>query len=117
MGLVNPAVIPIAESISSAELRKALFFRHASRGNPRVEALLRELAAEAGGLDQAFAAAFGPQAGRFFSKVSSSRPLGRRTFLKETLDKRGLSDRRAHWQSFGRDLPLRSSRSVFGGHV
>ena len=82
MGLVNPAAVPIAEAISSAELRQALFFRHASHGNPHVEALLRDLAAEAGGLDQAFAAAFGPQAGRFFSKVSASSPLGRRTFLK-----------------------------------
>ena len=82
MGLVNSAAVPIAEAISSAELRQALFFRHASQGNPHVEALLRDLAAEAGGLDQAFAAAFGPQAGRFFSKVSASSPLGRRTFLK-----------------------------------
>ena len=38
---------------------------------------MRDLAAEAGGLDQAFAAAFGPQAGRFFSKVSRSSPPGR----------------------------------------
>lgn len=82
MGLINPAAIPIADAISSAELRQALFFRHASAGNPAMEGLLRELAAEAGGLDQAFAAAFGPQAGRFFSKVTSSRPFGRRSFLK-----------------------------------
>ena len=60
VGLVNSAAVPIAEAISSAELRQALFFRHASRGNPHVEALLRDLAAEAGGLDQAFAAACGP---------------------------------------------------------
>lgn len=82
MGLVSPAAFPIAEAISSAELRETLFFRNASCGNQQVETLLRELAAEAGGLDQAFAAAFGPEAGRFFSKVSRSSPLGRRTFLK-----------------------------------
>lgn len=82
MGLINPAAYPIAEAISAAELRQALFFRNASRGKPAVETLLRALAEEAGGLDQAFAAAFGPEAGRFFSKVSSSSPLGRRTFLK-----------------------------------
>jgi len=82
MGLINPAAYPIAEAISAAELRQALFFRNASRGNPAVETMLRSLAEEAGGLDQAFAAAFGPEAGRFFSKVTSSSPFGRRTFLK-----------------------------------
>jgi nitrate/nitrite transport system substrate-binding protein len=82
MGLVNPAAYPIADAVSAAELRQALFFRHASQGNPHREALLRALAEEAGGLDQAFAAAFGPQAGAFFGKVRSSSPLGRRTFLK-----------------------------------
>jgi nitrate/nitrite transport system substrate-binding protein len=82
MGLVDPAAFPIADAISSAELRQALFFRHASQGNPHIEALLRALADEAGGLDQAFAAAFGPEAGRFFSNVRASSPLGRRTFLK-----------------------------------
>lgn len=82
MGLINPAAYPIAEAVSAAELRQALFFRHASQGDPGREALLRALAEEAGGLDQAFAAAFGPQAGAFFGKVSSSSPLGRRTFLK-----------------------------------
>lgn len=82
MGLVDPAAFPIADAISSAELRQALFFRNASQGNPHIEALLRALADEAGGLDQAFAAAFGPEAGRFFSNVRASSPLGRRTFLK-----------------------------------
>jgi nitrate/nitrite transport system substrate-binding protein len=82
MGLVSPEAYPIAEAISTAELRQELFFRNASQGDPRREALLRALAEEAGGLDQAFAAAFGPQAGRFFSKVSSSNPFGRRSFLK-----------------------------------
>lgn len=82
MGLIRREAYPIAEKISQAELREVLFFRHASQGNPEKEQLLRALASEAGGLDQAFAAAFGPQAGRFFSRVSSSSPLGRRTFMK-----------------------------------
>ena len=70
MGLVDPAAYQIADSVCAAELRQAMFFRNASGGNPQVEALLRELAQEAGGLDQAFSAAFGPQAGRFFSRFS-----------------------------------------------
>ena len=82
MGLVDRAAYPIADAISSAELRQALFFSRASQGNPHTEALLRALADEAGGLDQAFAAAFGPEAGRFFSNVRASSPFGRRTFLK-----------------------------------
>ena len=64
MGLVDRAAYPIADAISSAELRQALFFSRASQGNPHTEALLRALADEAGGLYQAFAAAFGPEAGR-----------------------------------------------------
>ena len=43
--------------------------------------MLRELAKEAGGLDQAFQAAFGPQAGKFFAKTKASSPMGRRQFL------------------------------------
>ena len=82
MGLIRREAYPIAEKISQAELRELLFFRHASQGNPEKEQLLRALASEAGGLDQAFAAAFGPQAGHFFCRVSSNSPLGRRTFMK-----------------------------------
>ncbi|MEB3202102.1 MAG: ABC transporter substrate-binding protein [Synechococcus sp.] len=82
MGLIDPAAYPIADAISNAELRQALFFRNASRGNHHVEMLLRDIAEEAGGLDQAIAASFGPEAGRFFSNVRSSSLRGRRTFLK-----------------------------------
>ena len=82
MGLIRREAYPIADVISQAELREVLFYRHASQGNPEKEQLLRALASEAGGLDQAFAAAFGPQAGSFFSRVSASSPFGRRNFMK-----------------------------------
>ena len=82
MGLIKPDIGAIAEAVSTAELRQLLFYRNASNGDPQKEKLLRALAKEAGGLDQAFAAAFGPQAGRFFSTIHASSPFGRRSFLK-----------------------------------
>lgn len=82
MGLFKPESIAIADRLTASELRQALFFKNASQGNPEQEAMLRALAAEAGGLDQAFAAAFGPQAGRFFNNIQASGGVSRRAFLR-----------------------------------
>ena len=69
MGLIKNEAYEIADAISTAEMRDLLFYKNASNGDPYKEQLLRELAKEAGGLDQAFQAAFGPQAGKFFAKT------------------------------------------------
>ena len=82
MGLIKPEAYKIADSISAAEIRELLFYRNVSQGDPETEKLLRAIAKEAGGLDQAFSAAFGNQSGRFFSNIKSSGPIGRRAFLK-----------------------------------
>ena len=82
MGLIKADAVEVAEAVSSAELREILFYKNASQGDPAKEKLLRALAEEAGGLDQAMAAAFGPQAGEFFASIHSSSPFGRRSFLK-----------------------------------
>ncbi len=82
MGLIKSEAVEVAEAVSSAELRQLLFYKNASNGDPAKEKLLRALAEEAGGLDQAMSAAFGPQAGDFFASVHSSSPFGRRSFLK-----------------------------------
>mgnify|MGYP005717764763 FL=1 len=81
MGLIKNQAYEVADAISTAEMRDLLFYKNASNGDPYKEKLLRELAKEAGGLDQAFRAAFGPQAGKFFANTRASSPMGRRAFL------------------------------------
>ncbi len=72
----------IAESISQAELRKQLFLKTVSRGDPKREKLVNDLIQLAGGLDQAFAAAFGPKAGEFFNDAQRVSNVTRREFLR-----------------------------------
>ena len=82
MGLYKEDNFKIADAINSAELRKELFLKMSSRGNPQTEKLIRELAEQAGGLDNAFAAAFGPKAGQFFGDAIANGGFSRRKFLQ-----------------------------------
>lgn len=82
MGLYKDESFKIADAINSAELRKELFLKMSSKGNPKTEKLIRELAEQAGGLDNAFAAAFGPKAGEFFGDAVRSGGFTRRKFLR-----------------------------------
>ncbi|MEM9908468.1 MAG: nitrate ABC transporter substrate-binding protein, partial [Cyanobacteria bacterium P01_D01_bin.44] len=65
MRLYQPAAVEMADAISQAEVRTALFVSMAAQGSPKREKLVRDLIKLAGGLDQAFSAAFGPKAGEF----------------------------------------------------
>ncbi|MEO1685341.1 MAG: CmpA/NrtA family ABC transporter substrate-binding protein [Cyanobacteria bacterium J06631_12] len=82
MRLYKPAAIEAADAISQAQLRTALFVSMASKGNPKRERLVRDLIALAGGLDQAFSAAFGPRAGEFFTDAQRVSQVTRRKFLQ-----------------------------------
>ena len=82
MRLYKPETLAIAETINQAELRKALFLNSAARGNPKREQLVNDLARLAGGLDQAFAAAFGAKAGEFFGDAARTSNATRRQFLR-----------------------------------
>ncbi len=82
MGLYKEESFKIADALSSAELRKELFLKMSSKGNPKSEKLIRDLADIAGGLDNAFAAAFGSKAGRFFGDAILSGGFSRRRFLQ-----------------------------------
>ncbi|MEL6554623.1 MAG: CmpA/NrtA family ABC transporter substrate-binding protein [Cyanobacteria bacterium J06621_11] len=82
MRLYKPAAIEAADAISAAELRTALFISMASKGNPKRERLVKDLISVAGGLDNAFSAAFGPQAGAFFSDAKRLSQVTRRKFLQ-----------------------------------
>ena len=82
MRFYQPQALDVASAISQAELRTALFVKMASQGSPKRERLVQELIRLAGGLDEAFAAAFGPQAGRFFTDAQRVGEFTRRKFLQ-----------------------------------
>ncbi|MGK7937852.1 MAG: CmpA/NrtA family ABC transporter substrate-binding protein [Xenococcaceae cyanobacterium] len=82
MGVYNQKALNVADSISQADLRKALFLKMAGRGNPKRERLVNELIKQAGGLDEAFAAAFGHRSGEFFNDTICNRNFTRRRFLR-----------------------------------
>ncbi|MEO0886513.1 MAG: ABC transporter substrate-binding protein, partial [Cyanobacteria bacterium J06648_10] len=82
MRLYKPAAIEAADAISTAELRTALFVSMASQGRPKRERLVKDLISLAGGLDQAFSAAFGPRAGEFFTDARRVSQVTRRKFLQ-----------------------------------
>lgn len=82
MRLYQPAALETADAISQAELRTALFIAMASNGSPKRERLVRDLIQLAGGLDQAFSAAFGPKAGEFFTDAQRTSQVTRRKFLQ-----------------------------------
>jgi nitrate/nitrite transport system substrate-binding protein len=82
MRLYQPEALTVADAISEAELRTALFVQMAGKGSPRREKLVLDLIKLAGGLDEAFAAAFGPKAGQFFSDAKRASQFTRRKFLQ-----------------------------------
>ncbi|MEO0459122.1 MAG: CmpA/NrtA family ABC transporter substrate-binding protein [Cyanobacteria bacterium P01_A01_bin.114] len=82
MRLYQPAAVEMADAISQAEVRTALFVSMAAHGSPKREKLIRDLIKLAGGLDQAFSAAFGPKAGEFFSDAKRISQVTRRKFLQ-----------------------------------
>jgi len=82
MGVYKDSALNVADAVSSAEIRKALFLKVASQGSPKRERLIRDLASVAGGLDNAFAAAFGPKAGEFFGDARRISNVTRREFIR-----------------------------------
>ncbi|MGB7413811.1 MAG: ABC transporter substrate-binding protein [Thermosynechococcaceae cyanobacterium] len=82
MGLYKPDTFGLADTLTQTELRKQLFLKTVSKGDPKRERLVNDLIQLAGGLDQAFAAAFGPQAGRFFTDAQRISSVTRREFLR-----------------------------------
>jgi nitrate/nitrite transport system substrate-binding protein len=82
MRVYKPDALALADSISQAELRKTLFLKMAAQGSAKREQLCLDLIKLAGGLDQAFAAAFGPKAGLFFNDAMRTSQVTRREFLR-----------------------------------
>lgn len=82
MGLYHQDEIAKAEKLTYWELRKTLFLKMAGRGNPAREKLCQALIQQAGGLDAAFAAAFGPKVGEYFGDAVQTSAVTRRQFIK-----------------------------------
>ncbi|MBE9180059.1 ABC transporter substrate-binding protein [Oculatella sp. LEGE 06141] len=83
MGIYKPQALDLAHTMTQVELREALLLHQISGGNPERERLCRELIKEAGGLDQALAAAFGVHATEFFGNTIRNGDFSRRDFLKK----------------------------------
>ena len=82
MGIYKENQFRVAETINTYELRQALFLKRVGQNNPQREKLILALCEQAGGLENAFAAAFGPQAGLFFADSIRNSGQTRREFLR-----------------------------------
>ena len=82
MGLYKTEALSTAETLTGAELRKALFLRTVSQSNPQRQQLCNELIKQAGGIDEAFAAAFGHRSVELFSDTIRNSQFTRREFLR-----------------------------------
>ncbi|MEO0835450.1 MAG: ABC transporter substrate-binding protein [Cyanobacteria bacterium J06642_3] len=82
MGIYKPDTFKMADAVNAADLRKTLLLKVAGKGNPKREKLVLELCKQAGGIENAFAAAFGHKAGEFFGDVVQASDFSRRRFLK-----------------------------------
>ncbi|MBE7380318.1 MAG: ABC transporter substrate-binding protein [Leptolyngbya sp. SIO1E4] len=82
MGVYQENQLRAADSVNAYELRKTLFLKRVGRGDAKREKLILALCEQAGGLENAFAAAFGPQAGMFFSDSIRNSRTTRREFLR-----------------------------------
>ncbi|WP_225885316.1 ABC transporter substrate-binding protein [Leptolyngbya sp. KIOST-1] len=82
MGIYKQNQLRAADTVNAYELRKALFLKRVGRNDPQREKLILALCKQAGGLENAFAAAFGPQAGLFFADSVRASGATRREFLK-----------------------------------
>ncbi|PSN18637.1 taurine ABC transporter substrate-binding protein [filamentous cyanobacterium CCP5] len=82
MGVYKQNQLRVADKVNAHELRKQLFLKTVGRGDPKREKLILGLCQQAGGLENAFAAAFGPQAGMFFADSMRNSGATRREFLR-----------------------------------
>jgi nitrate/nitrite transport system substrate-binding protein len=82
MGLYGEESLEIADTLNQAEMRKALFLKLAGKGDAKREKLCKDLIKLAGGLDEAFGAAFGPKSGEFFNDATRQSEFSRRQFLR-----------------------------------
>lgn len=82
MGIYKENQLRVADRVNASELRKTLFLKTVGRGDPAREKLILALCEQAGGIENAFAAAFGPKAGMFFNDAIRNSTTTRREFMR-----------------------------------
>jgi nitrate/nitrite transport system substrate-binding protein len=85
MGLYKPDVLKLADQLTAAEFRKELFLQQAAGGSEVRRQFCEELIKEAGGLEAALTAAFGPHAAEFFGTAMKRGSYSRREFMKRVV--------------------------------
>lgn len=81
MGHYAPETLSLAKESTHADYRQALVDQLLSQATPEQRQLCNDLMQQAGGLDAALAAAFGPHASEFLSDTMQSSTFRRRDFL------------------------------------
>lgn len=81
MGHYADTTLDLAKDLTYAEFQKALLLRMIDRAAPEQRDLCNDLIRQAGGLEEAFVAAFGPHASEFFGDAVRSSHFRRRDFL------------------------------------
>lgn len=83
MGHYPDATLDLAKQFTHIELQKTLLLQMIDQAEPEQRDLCNALIKQAGGLDAAFAAAFGPNATEFLTDVMASSKFRRREFLTQ----------------------------------
>nr|WP_242025475.1 ABC transporter substrate-binding protein [Leptolyngbya sp. FACHB-36] len=81
MGHYSNDALKLGQALTYAEFKKALVLQLIEQAEPEQQQLCNELIALAGGLEEAFAAAFGPNATEFFGDAVRLSQFRRRDFL------------------------------------
>ncbi len=81
MGHYTPETLELAEQFTDADFRKALILQMIAGAPPEQRQLCNDLIKQAGGLEEAFSAAFGPSAAEFFGDMTRASKFRRRDFL------------------------------------
>jgi nitrate/nitrite transport system substrate-binding protein len=81
MGHYSGASIDFAKSLTQAEFKQALLLQMIDRAEPSQKAICEQLIKLAGGVEEAFGAAFGPNANEFFTDGYRVGAFNRRDFL------------------------------------
>ncbi len=85
MGHYSAQSLGLAEAFTHAEFRKALLLQMVDRADPVHRQICLDLIRQAGGVEQAFAAAFGPHATEFFTDTVQSTQFRRRDFITKVI--------------------------------
>lgn len=81
MGHYSDSTLLLAKNLTYAEFQTALLLQMIDRAEPTQRDLCHELIKQAGGMEEAFAAAFGPHATEFFGDAVRLSKFRRRDFL------------------------------------